>query len=37
MLKEAKIAQIAKSLEYLINNVNVWAVPYTELRVAEHL
>jgi len=36
-LKEAKIAQIARSLEYLINNVNDWAVPYTEHRVAEHL
>ena len=31
MMKEAKIVQIARSLQYLINNVDVWAVPYTEL------
>lgn len=37
MLKGAKIAQIARSLQYLINNVDVRAVPYTELRVVEHI
>lgn len=36
-MKEVNIVQIARSLQYLINNVDVWAFPYTELRVAEHV